>query len=224
MVAHRGCRPQAASAASRSLDWLDTSPAKGSIPRRASSARPLEVRSARPQGGETFDDQVKEVPVSSPLWLWIGLPGALSALLAIDVLVFNRRPGEVPVRRALVWSVVWLALGLGFAGVVWALGGSVAAREYLAGYLIERTLSLDNLFVFTLIFGYFAVPVASRHRALVWGVLGALVFRAAFIAVGGVALDRLSWLTYLLGAFLVYTGIRIARHAIEVDPERNRLV
>ena len=160
----------------------------------------------------------------TPWWLWVGLAGGLIALLLLDVLVFHRRPDEVRIPQALTWSAVWLVLGLGFAFVVWSVDGSTAAREYLAGYLIERTLSLDNLFVLAVILGYFAVPGIYRHRALLWGIAGALVFRALFIAAGGVALERLSWLAYVLGTFLILTGVRIARREIEVDPARNRIV
>jgi tellurite resistance protein TerC len=160
----------------------------------------------------------------TPWWLWGALAGGLLAVLLLDVFVFRRRPDEVSLRQAVVWSVAWLVLGLGFAFVVWPVDGSTAAREYLTGYLIERTLSLDNLFVLAVILGYFAVPNAYRHRALLLGIVGALVFRALFIAVGGVALERLSWLAYALGAFLILTGVRIARREIEVKPERNRVV
>jgi tellurite resistance protein TerC len=160
----------------------------------------------------------------TPWWLWVGLAGGLIALLLLDLFVFHRRPGEVGIRQAVAWSVIWLTLGLGFALVVWSVEGPGAAREYLAGYLIERTLSLDNLFVLAVILGYFAVPSSSRHRALLWGVAGALVFRAVFIVVGGVALERLSWLSYPLGAFLVATGLRLTRRQIDVNPERNAIV
>jgi TerC family integral membrane protein len=160
----------------------------------------------------------------TPWWLWGALAGGLLAVLVLDLLVFHRRPDEIRPRQAIAWSVVWLALGLGFGLVVWSVENSTAAREYLTGYLIERTLSLDNLFVLAVLLGYFAVPRAIRHRALLWGIVGALVFRALFIAAGGVALERLSWLAYVLGAFLVLTGIRIARREIEVKPERNRVV
>jgi tellurite resistance protein TerC len=148
----------------------------------------------------------------------------LIVLLLLDAFVFHRRSGDVSIRQAVGWSVIWLALGLGFGLAVWSVDGSGAAREYLAGYLIERTLSLDNLFVLAVILGYFAVPSASRHRALVWGVVGALVCRAVFIVAGGVALQRLSWLSYPLGAFLVVTGVHMARRRIEVNPERNAIV
>ena len=160
----------------------------------------------------------------TPWWLWPGLAGGLVALLLLDLFVFHRRPNEVDIRQAVAWSMIWLALGVGFSCVIWWVDGSAAAREYLAGYLIERTLSLDNLFVLAVILGYFAVPSACRHRALLWGVVGALVFRALFIVAGGIALERLSWLSYALGAFLIATGVRMARTQIEVHPERNRTV
>ena len=149
----------------------------------------------------------------------------LVALLLLDLSVFHRRPDEVSVQRAVVWSVVWLALGLVLHPViVWGVDRGAAAREYLAGYLIERTLSLDNLFVLAIILGYFSVPAAYRHRALMWGIAGALVFRALFIAAGAVALERLSWLAYVLGAFLILTGVRVARREIEVEPDKDRVV
>ena len=160
----------------------------------------------------------------TPWWLWACLAGGLVALLLLDLFVFHRTPGEVTIRQAVAWSVVWLALGLAFVLVVWSVEGSGRAREYLAGYLIERTLSLDNLFVLAVILGYFAVPYASQHRALLWGIAGALVFRALFIVVGGVALERLAWLSYPLGAFLVATGVRMARRQIAVAPESNAIV
>ena len=160
----------------------------------------------------------------TPWWLWFGLSGGLIALLLLDLFVFHRRPTAVRIRQAIAWSAIWLALGLAFVFVVWSAEGSRAAREYLAGYLIERTLSLDNLFVLAVILGYFAVPTVCRHRALLWGIMGALAFRTLFIVVGGVALEHLSWLAYVLGAFLILTGIRVGRREIEVKPERNRIV
>src|SRR5262245_52057429 len=199
---------------------------EGEYPSRRSVSTAVQVRGARPHGPErpsTILESGRSV-VSSPWWLWVALVAGLLAVLLLDVFVYHRRPGEVGVRRAVAWSAVWLVLGLAFAFVVWAVNGSTAAREYLAGYLIERTLSLDNLFVLAVILGYFAVPASHRHRALLWGIAGALVFRAVFIAIGGVALEHISWLAYPLGAFLVVAGITIARREIEVRPERNRAV
>lgn len=196
---------------------------EGEYPSRR-SVNTASARSACPDGaGETFDDGERR-SLLTPWWVWLALAGGLVVLLLLDLFVFHRRPEEVGVRQAVGWSAVWLALGLAFAVAVWAVDGGTAAREYLAGYLIERTLSLDNLFVLAVILGYFAVPNAYRHRALLWGVVGALVFRALFIAAGGVALERLSWLPYVLGAFLIATGIRIGRREIEVKPEKNRIV
>jgi TerC family integral membrane protein len=162
--------------------------------------------------------------VGSAWWMWLGVAGAVALFLVLDLALFHRDPDEVRTRDAVAWSVVWLVLGLGFAGVVWWLQDSVAAKEYVTGYVIERSLSLDNLFVLAVLLGYFAVPGAYRHRALLWGIVAALVLRTAFIAAGAVALERVSWMAYVLGAFLVLTGVRLARRTIEVHPGRNRVV
>ena len=119
-------------------------------------------------------------------------------------------------------SGLWLALGLAFGVVVWTTSGGDRAGEYFAGYLIEKSLSVDNIFVFALLFSYFAVPAAFQHRLLFWGVLGALVFRGVFIGAGAALLESFAWVVYLFGAFLVYTGVKMARHGgQEVHPERN---
>jgi tellurite resistance protein TerC len=162
--------------------------------------------------------------VGSAWWMWATVVAGLVLFLLLDLLVFHHRPGDVNARSAVAWSVGWLLLGIGFSGVVWWWQDGLAAKEYLAGYVIERTLSLDNLFVLTVLFGYFGVPNAYRHRALLWGIAGALVFRTIFIAAGAVALERFAWVAYALGAFLILTGIRLARREIEVHPERNRVV
>ncbi len=162
--------------------------------------------------------------MGSTWWMWLGVAGAVVLFLGLDVVLFHRGPGDPRIRDAVTWSVVWFALGLGFAGVVWWWQDGVAAKEYAAGYVIERSLSLDNLFVLAVILGYFAVPVPYRHRALLWGIAGALVFRTLFIAAGAVALERFAWLAYALGLFLIVTGIRLGRRTIEVHPERNRIV
>jgi tellurite resistance protein TerC len=125
-------------------------------------------------------------------------------------------------RRALVWSVVWTVVGAGFAAVLFAFDGRTAAEEYLAGFLIEKSLSLDNLFVFAVLFTFLAVPAEDRKRVLLYGVAGAIVLRALFIVAGAAALDTFSAMTYVLGALLAYTAVKIARHGGEqVDPDKT---
>lgn len=160
-----------------------------------------------------------------PLWAWIALILAVPVLASIDLLVFGRGQKEVPVRTAALWSACWIALGLSFAVVMGLTQGGTAAGEYLSGYLIEWSLSIDNLFVFAVIFGYFAVPKEVQPRVLMYGVLGALVFRGLFIAIGAAALGAASWVIYIFGAFLVFTAYRLARSTGEhMDPGRNKLL
>ncbi len=156
------------------------------------------------------------------LAIWIGFGAFIAALLAVDLLVFQRNAHEVSVREAAWWSAVWITLGLSFTLVILYWKGSQAAGEYLAGYLIEKSLSIDNIFVFTLLFSYFAVPKRSQHRVLFWGVFGALVFRAIFIAGGAALLSNFHFMIYVFGLFLVYTGIKICVHKeFEVHPDKN---
>jgi tellurite resistance protein TerC len=160
------------------------------------------------------------VPVD--LWVWIAFFGVIVGFLALDLLVFHRDAHVVSMRQAATWSAVWVGLGLAFGGLVWAWQGSEAAGEYLAGYLIEKSLSVDNIFVFALVFSYFAVPAAYQHRILFWGVVGAIVFRAIFIVAGAALLDAFHWTIYLFGALLVFTGLRMAlKHGGEIHPEHN---
>jgi tellurite resistance protein TerC len=160
--------------------------------------------------------------VSPELLPWVLLAVIVGGMLALDLLVLHRRAEVVPFRQAAFWSAVWVSLALGFGVYVAATQGSTAGGEYLAGYLIELSLSVDNVFVFALVFAAFAVPAAYQHRLLFWGILGAIVFRAVFIAAGAAVLEAAHWVIYLLGVLLVVTGIRLARskgHA--VDPSRN---
>jgi tellurite resistance protein TerC len=158
-------------------------------------------------------------------WLWLVFVGAVALLLAIDLFVFHRTPHRVSVREAAAYSLLWVALGLSFGGFLWLWQGPTPAGEYLAGYLIEKSLSLDNIFVFALVFAYFAVPVRLQYRVLFWGVIGAIGLRAAFIATGAALLGAVHAAVYLFGAFLVLTGLRIARHrTAQVEPGRNRLL
>jgi tellurite resistance protein TerC len=160
--------------------------------------------------------------VTVDLWIWGAFVAFVLAMLALDLLVFQREAHAVSVREALAWSLVWIGLGLGFGLIIWAWQGGDAAGEYYAGYLIEKSLSVDNVFVFALLFSYFAVPAEYQHRVLFWGVLGALVLRAAFIAGGAALLDAFHWMIFVFGALLVVTGIRMATHRLEeVRPDRN---
>ncbi|HEX6330455.1 MAG TPA: TerC family protein [Actinomycetota bacterium] len=160
-----------------------------------------------------------------PIWAWAGFVALILLLLALDLLVFHREAHVVEFREAALYSAFWVALGLAFGLVVFLWWGTEAGGEYLAGYLIEKSLSVDNIFVFALLFSYFAVPAKYQHRVLFWGILGALVFRAAFIAAGAALLERFHWTIYLFGAFLVITGIRMALHRTEeIHPERNPIL
>jgi tellurite resistance protein TerC len=156
------------------------------------------------------------------LWIWIAFGAFVVAMLALDLLAFGRRGEVVSFRRAVTWSVGWTLLGLAFALVLWVWQGGAFAEEYLAGFLIEKSLSIDNLFVFALIFAYFNVPAAHQRRVIFWGIVGAIVLRAIFIAAGAALLDAFHFTIYVFGGFLILTGIRMARHSeVEIHPERN---
>ncbi len=162
------------------------------------------------------------LPVSLDIALWITLGVLVIGMLALDLFVFHRDAHEVKLREAAVWSVVWITLGLSFGAIVFATRGAQAGGEYLAGYLIEKSLSMDNVFLFAMLFGYFAVPKQYQHRILFWGVVGAIVFRGIFIAAGTTLLDAFHFLIYGFGILLLLTGIRMWRskgHA--VDPQKN---
>jgi tellurite resistance protein TerC len=157
-----------------------------------------------------------------PLWAWAMLVGVIGLLLTADLLIVHRRPHAVSIREAAVESAVWIALGVSFTVVIAAWGGGDAAGEYITGYLIEKSLSVDNVFVWAVLLSYFAVPAAYQFRVLFWGIFGALAMRAAFIFAGVAILERFDWVLYVFGAFLVITAIRIARHReTEVHPEHN---
>jgi tellurite resistance protein TerC len=160
--------------------------------------------------------------MSVPVWAWIATLAAILAVLAVDLRA-HRHAHKVTVREALAWSAVWLVLGTAFGAVVWAAWGGQRAGEYFGGYLIEKSLAVDNIFVFTLIFTSFAVPQAYQHRVLFYGVLGALVMRAGFIAGGVALLDRFGWVLYIFGAFLLVTAARMVRaRDREPDPRTSR--
>jgi len=167
---------------------------------------------------------MSDVQLVVPLWAWLALSVAILAMLAVD-LFMHRDNHVVGFREAAVWSAVWIAAGLGFGGIMWWAYGSDVASVYYAGYLIEKALSIDNVFVFALIFTYFAVPDRYQHKVLLWGVVGALLFRLVFIFVGAELLKTFFWTAYLFGAFLIYTAYKMAfQHDKELQPERNLVV
>ena len=157
-----------------------------------------------------------------PVWAWVAFGAFVLLMLVLDLFVLHRDAKEISFREAAVLSTFWVALGLLFGILVWIWAGPTTAGEYYAGYIIEKALSVDNVFVFALIFAYFAVPVEYQYRVLFWGVVGALVLRFVFILIGAELLETYDWMVYLFGAFLIYTGIRMARHSNqEIHPERN---
>lgn len=156
---------------------------------------------------------------------WVAFNAAVLAVLAIDLGLFNRRAHDVSVREAATWSAIWIALALAFAGWVFHAHGRHAGMEFIAGYLVEYSLSVDNIFVIVLIFSYFGIRGEYQHRVLFWGILGALLMRGAMIALGATLIQRVHWITYLFGAFLLITGLRMLRHdEASVDPDANPIV
>jgi tellurite resistance protein TerC len=144
------------------------------------------------------------------------------AMLAVDLLIFHKEAHEVRVREAATWSVIWIALALLFGVGLSHFMGREAGLEYFAGYLIEKALSVDNIFVFILIFSFFRVPSRYQHRVLFWGILGALLMRGAMIAAGAYLIHQFHWIMYVFGAFLVFTGVRMAAHdEQDLDPESS---
>jgi len=154
--------------------------------------------------------------------LWVGFAIVIAIMLVVDLGVFHRRAHVVGMREALTWTFVWIALSLVFNGGIYVWMGQKPALEFFTGYLIEKALSVDNLFVIAVIFSYFAVPAALQHRVLFWGIIGAIVTRAIFVFAGAALLHAFHSLIYLFGAFLVFTGIRLLlQREQEVHPERN---
>ncbi len=159
-----------------------------------------------------------------PLWAWGGFFLFITAMLALDLGVFQRDAHVVTLREALAWCVVWGALAVAFGGLVWWWRGGESGQQFLAAYLVELCLSVDNVFVFILIFAYFKVEPRYQHRVLFWGIVGAVLMRGVFILVGVGVIARFHWVLYLFGAFLIYTGVKLALPAkgdAEVDPAKN---
>src|SRR5688572_24395216 len=156
------------------------------------------------------------------LWLWTGFNLFVLAMLALDLGVFHRKAHTVSFKEATAWSAVWITLALLFNAGIWYFRGPEAGVEFLTGYLLEKSLSVDNIFVIALIFSYFAVPAVHQHRVLFWGILGALVMRAAFILAGAALLEAFHWIIYVFGGFLIITGLKMSLvRDTEIHPENN---
>ncbi len=164
-------------------------------------------------------------PVNVPFWAWALLVGGTVLVIGVDLLFLSKGEKEMSLRSALAWTGFWIACGIAFAGVMGATFGSQASAEYLSGFLLEYSLSMDNVFVFSLLLGFFATPPAARLRALTIGILIALGLRLVAILIGGALITRAEWILYIFGAFLVYTAWRLVRHADDpADPEHSRLL
>ena len=160
-----------------------------------------------------------------PLWLWGGFTLFVLAMMALDLGVFHRKAHTVGFKEALTWTGVWVTLALLFNAGVWHFAGPQKALEFFTGYLIEYSLSVDNVFIFALIFSYFAVPPQWQHKVLFWGILGALIMRVIMIFAGVALISRFHWILYLFGAFLILTGLKmIFKKNEEVHPEHNPIV
>lgn len=159
------------------------------------------------------------------IWLWVGFNLFVLAMLALDLGVFHRKSHVVSLKESIGWTIVWVVLALGFNAAVWHFSGSHKALEFFTGYLIEKSLSVDNVFVFALLFSYFSVPAQYQHKVLFWGILGALIMRAVMIALGAALITKFSWVIYIFGGFLILTGIKmIVKREEEIHPERNPVV
>ncbi len=164
-------------------------------------------------------------PMGSSTWLWIGFSVFILLMMSLDLGLLNRRAHIIKYREAATWSAVWVTLAMIFAALVFWYQGSVRGLEFLTGYIIELSLSVDNLFVFLLIFSYFKVPAKYQHRVLFWGVLGALIMRLTMIFIGAALINRFHWIIYIFGAFLIYTGIKMFKQQeLDIQPEDNPVV
>ncbi|HSJ35105.1 MAG TPA: TerC family protein [Acidimicrobiia bacterium] len=174
------------------------------------------IVAATESGGGNF------VSFDVPGWVWVAFVAGIAVLLMADLLIVHRKPHAISLREAGIESAVWISIGLAFTVVMLMWQGGGAAGEYLAGYLIEKSLSVDNVFVWAVILSYFSVPAEYQFRVLFWGVFGALVLRAVFIFAGVALIETFDWILYVFGAFLIFTAFRIARHQeAEIHPEDN---
>ena len=163
--------------------------------------------------------------MQTDLSFWIGFNVFVLLMLALDLGVFNRKAHEVSIREAMIWTGVWVTLAMCFNGLIYYWQGKVKALEFFTGYVIEKALSVDNIFVFVLIFSYFKIPAIHQHKILFWGIIGALIMRAAFIFAGVALLEKFHWTIYVFGAILIYTGYKmLTQKEIIIEPEKNPLI
>ena len=163
--------------------------------------------------------------MTDTFWLWTGFNLFVLLMLALDLGVFHRKAHVVSFREAIAWTVAWVTLAMLFNMGVWYFAGAQKALEFTTGYVIEYSLSVDNIFVFAMLFSYFGVPPLYQHRVLFWGILGALVLRALMLVAGTVLITKFAWIIYIFGAFLILTGIKmIVKREEEIHPERNPVV
>jgi tellurite resistance protein TerC len=164
-------------------------------------------------------------PLEVPSWFWVAFCGGAAVLLALDMFVFHRDSHDPSLRESALWTLFWCALALAFNGWVWWWAGGEHGLEFLMGYLVEWSLSMDNVFVFVVIFSFFGIPLKYQYRVLFWGILGAILMRLTFILAAGELLKKFEWVMYLFGAFLIYTGYKLAR-SDEADhhPDQNFLL
>jgi tellurite resistance protein TerC len=161
-------------------------------------------------------------PMHVSPWFWLAFCAGTAVLLALDMFVFHRKAHEPSLRESAMWTVFWCSLALAFNGLVWYWFGPVRGLEFFTGYLVEWSLSMDNVFVFLVIFAYFGVPLKYQYRVLFWGILGAIAMRLTFILLASQLLQRFEWIFYIFGLFLIYTGIKLASaHGVEAHPDQN---
>jgi len=163
--------------------------------------------------------------MNSDILFWIGFNVFVLIMLALDLGVFHKKAHDVSIREAVIWSAVWIFLAMIFNVIVYFNFGSQKAFEFLTGYLIEKSLSVDNIFVFVLVFGYFQIPGKYQHKVLFWGIIGALIMRIIFIVAGVSLIQQFHWTIYIFGAFLVFTGIKmITQKDKKMEPEKNPVI
>jgi tellurite resistance protein TerC len=171
---------------------------------------------------DALSDAVKRPPLDVPGSYWLAFIGGTVALLILDMTVFHRKAHEPTLRESAMWTAFWCSLAVAFGAWVWIRFGLHSATEFFAGYLLEWALSMDNVFVFVVIFAFFGVPIRYQYRVLFWGIMGAIIMRLTFILVFGKLIEQYNWILYFFGAFLIYTGVKLATaHGTETHPDQN---